>query len=91
MKRYHLLVSGRVQGVGFRYTASHLADLYNLTGWVKNRYDGDVEMEIQGDPGNMAYFLDKLKTQSRWIRIDRIDKKEIPCDDHETVFHVRFS
>ncbi len=44
----HILFSGQVQGVGFRYTASSLARQYNLTGFVRNRSDGDVEMLAQG-------------------------------------------
>lgn len=90
MIRYHILVSGRVQGVGFRYTASHLASLYNLTGWVRNCYDGSVEMEVQGGPGNIDFFIQKLKTESRWIRIRSLEKKQIPLESGETVFHVRY-
>ena len=44
MVRKHILFSGRVQGVGFRFTACSLARPLGLTGWVKNCYDGDVEM-----------------------------------------------
>ena len=38
--RKHMIFHGRVQGVGFRYTAKYLARSMNLTGWVKNEYDG---------------------------------------------------
>ena len=46
--RKHLIFSGRVQGVGFRYRAMNIAQMLGLTGWVKNRWDGKVEMEVQG-------------------------------------------
>ena len=46
--RKRLIFHGRVQGVGFRYTARHLADSLGLTGWVRNEYDGTVHMEVQG-------------------------------------------
>ncbi|MCR5097868.1 MAG: acylphosphatase [Lachnospiraceae bacterium] len=46
--RYHITFYGQVQGVGFRYTASHAAERYRLTGWVRNEYDGSVTCEIQG-------------------------------------------
>ena len=50
MTRWHVIFSGRVQHVGFRYTAYYFTrDLY-LTGWVDNRPDGTVEMEVQGPP-----------------------------------------
>ena len=46
-KRYRLRFYGMVQGVGFRYTASHAANMYRLTGYVKNEYDGSVSMETE--------------------------------------------
>ena len=46
--RKRLVFYGRVQGVGFRYTAKYLAKSLGLTGWVMNEYDGTVVMEIQG-------------------------------------------
>ena len=46
--RKRIVFYGRVQGVGFRYTAKRLAQSLGLTGWVKNEYDGTVVMEIQG-------------------------------------------
>ena len=44
----HVIFKGHVQGVGFRYTANHLAGRYNVTGYVRNLPDGAVEMLIQG-------------------------------------------
>ena len=48
MIRKHIIFTGSVQGVGFRYRARHAAELYGCTGWVRNEYDGSVVMEIQG-------------------------------------------
>ena len=45
--RKHIVFYGQVQGVGFRYRARHAADVYGCTGWVKNKSDGSVTMEIQ--------------------------------------------
>ena len=47
-------------------------------------------MEVQGDPGNIDFFIQKLKTESRWIRIRSLEKKQIPLESGETVFHVRY-
>lgn len=44
----HLLITGRVQGVGFRFTMQRKARELELTGWVRNRNDGSVEAVIQG-------------------------------------------
>jgi acylphosphatase len=46
----HVIFRGRVQGVGFRYTAREIAGHYAVTGFVRNVPDSTVEMFIQGDP-----------------------------------------
>ena len=50
MIRRHISLTGRVQGVGFRYRARHAASLYGRTGWVRNEWGGSVTMEILGEP-----------------------------------------
>ena len=49
MIRKRMIFKGRVQGVGFRFTAIRYANGLGLTGWVKNQYDGTVLMEVQGN------------------------------------------
>jgi acylphosphatase len=44
----HIIFTGRVQGVGFRFTAFNIANRYELTGFVRNVFDGTVEMFVQG-------------------------------------------
>ena len=46
--RKRIVFHGRVQGVGFRYTAKYLAQSLELTGWVRNDWDQTVTMEVQG-------------------------------------------
>lgn len=75
--RKHIIFYGRVQGVGFRYTACYLARPLDLTGWVKNLWDGTVEMEVQGGKDEIDHFLRQLDS-GRFIRIDRMDVREIP-------------
>ena len=48
--RAHLLISGQVQGVGFRYELREAAERAGVTGWVRNRRDGRVEALLEGDP-----------------------------------------
>ena len=57
MKRFHIFYSGRVQGVGFRYTAKETAQRLGLTGWVRNRRDGRVEVLAEGDEKTLNAFL----------------------------------
>lgn len=48
MRRVHAIVRGDVQGVGYRYTLRLVADEAGVTGWVRNRWDGSVEAELEG-------------------------------------------
>lgn len=77
MIRKHIIFSGRVQGVGFRYTACYLARSLGLTGWVKNLWDGNVEMEVQGDPLSVARLIERLH-EGRFIRIEGMETEELP-------------
>ncbi len=61
--RAHVIFSGFVQGVGFRYTTKMLASGYALTGWVRNLPDGTVEVEAQGEKEEIRTFLDRVKSE----------------------------
>ena len=74
--RKHIQFYGRVQGVGFRYYSIYKAQSLGLTGWVRNCYDGSVEMEVQGDPNRINELLLFLKNQ-KYIRIDEMKEKKI--------------
>jgi acylphosphatase len=61
-ERLHALVEGRVQGVGFRYFVMTAAQELNLTGWVRNCFDGNVEVTAEGmrkDLETLIFFLRK--------------------------------
>ena len=75
--RKHIIFTGRVQGVGFRYTAVHLARPLSLTGWVKNLWDGRVEMEVQGRSEAIERLLSGLRNQ-RFIVIEDVEIQEMP-------------
>lgn len=78
--RRHILFFGRVQGVGFRYYSVHKASSLGLTGWVRNLYDGSVEMEVQGTERTIDNLLQFLESQ-RHIVIDRMETREIPLQE----------
>ena len=86
--RKHFIFSGRVQEVGFRYSAFSIATKLGLTGWVRNEWDGSVEMEAQGSEEQINRMLSMLNKDA-YIRIDRIDSTEIPFIENEHGFHVR--
>jgi len=62
--RRRLRYTGRVQNVGFRYTAQGWARNRDLTGWVANLDDGDVALEVQGTPDQIQGFLDDVAAES---------------------------
>ncbi len=62
--RAHVFYSGRVQGVGFRYTAERLALELGLNGFVKNLPDGRVELVCEGPKERAESLLDKIKQNS---------------------------
>lgn len=57
MRRVRVVVRGSVQGVGYRYSARLVAERAGVTGWVRNRDDGTVEAEVQGEPTQVDAVL----------------------------------
>ena len=86
--RWHVLFSGRVQHVGFRFTAMYLAKGLCITGWVDNLPDGRVEMEAQGNVAVLRKLVIRLKSQPH-IRITSMDITEIDPVPFERKFRVR--
>lgn len=62
MINYHITVSGRVQGVGFRWSTMHVARQLNLTGFVQNKVDGTVYIEVQGDHKRVREFVNQVRS-----------------------------
>lgn len=85
--RRHIIFSGYVQGVGFRYKAYYSARHYGVTGWVRNLSDGSVEMEAEGLPRDIDDMLLALEKHT-WAQIDDIRCTTVPvCNDHS--FEIR--
>ncbi len=85
--RWHILFTGRVQHVGFRYTALYFSKGLYLTGWVRNNLDGSVEMEAQGSVSCLRNFVIKMKSQSH-IHITDVKITEIEIVPAERKFRV---
>lgn len=90
MKRYRLIVSGRVQGVGFRYHTTMLANKYNITGHVKNLINGAVEIEAQGSLEALLPFIKELQLGNRFIKITSIKKEEKEIINKEKSFRILY-
>ena len=69
---HHLLISGRVQGVGYRDSMRIEAQKAGCTGWVRNRPDGSVEAVVEGEPGAVAGVIAWAKRGPPGARVDRV-------------------
>ena len=85
--RKHIIFYGRVQGVGFRYYAVQKANQLGLTGWVKNLYDGSVEMEVEGQEELIDQLIIFLQNRT-YIWIERIDAKKIPLQQDSSFCEI---
>ena len=81
--------SGVVQGVGFRFTARDLAYRYKVGGWVKNLFDGRVELEIEGEEKAVNSILNDLR-QEFARSITSIELKELPISGSSREFQISF-
>jgi len=69
----HVFYVGRVQGVGFRYTAEETARRAGVTGWVRNRTDGRVELVAQGEEGVVRAFLNDMRAGPMNAYIEQVE------------------
>ncbi|MDH3495442.1 MAG: acylphosphatase [Gemmatimonadota bacterium] len=75
------LISGRVQGVGFRWFVLKLADAYGVTaGWAANLADGRVEVVARGPHATLERFGTELAKGPRFARVDHVEKSDVPHD-----------
>jgi acylphosphatase len=86
--RRHLVVRGRVQGVWFRESARRRASELGVGGWVRNRGDGAVEAELEGDAEAVAVLVDWFGRGPSGARVESIEVEERDAAG-ETGFAVR--
>jgi acylphosphatase len=82
------LITGRVQGVGFRWFAQRQAEQMGITGWVRNLPDGRVEVAGRGAGPALDQFDQSLRRGPRFSHVERVDKTNI---QHEDVDSKSFS
>ena len=88
--RVHVFYGGRVQGVGFRYTAEAMAQRLGLTGWVKNLPDGRVEIVCEGPKEKIEAFFSEIHQGMLGRHIQKTDCVwEDPTNEYED-FRVEF-
>ncbi len=84
-----VFVSGRVQGVGFRYTAADRARDLGLAGWVRNLFDGRVEVFAQGTSANLDVYLSWLDLGPSAAEVTGISIREAPPRPGFSGFEIR--
>jgi acylphosphatase len=75
LKQLHLMVRGRVQGVYFRASTQREARRLGLTGWVKNRSDGSVEVLAEGEETSIRELYSWAQKGPSAARVDRVDTR----------------
>ncbi len=87
-RRY--LISGIVQGVGFRYFVKRKADLYGLAGWVRNLPDGRVEVFAQGEEEAIGELERDLERGPSLARVEKVEKFDVSPEKGLNWFEIRF-
>ena len=90
IKTYNVLISGRVQGVGFRYFAVSIADKYDVKGFVRNIRGGRVEIVCQGEEEELQPFLDEIRKGPAFSVITGAVIEEIPENKRYNSFEIKY-
>jgi acylphosphatase len=77
MEARRLVITGVVQGVGFRFHMENTARRFNITGWVRNRHNGSVEAVIMGNPEAVAGMIDWARQGPPAARVEQVFVEEI--------------
>ena len=90
-KRLNAIIQGHVQGVGFRYFVQGKATGLGLTGWVRNRWDGSVEVLIEGKRTELESLLDALYRGPRGATVTSVDPQWKEATGEFLDFRVRMT
>jgi acylphosphatase len=86
----HCVVSGRVQGVGFRAATRAEAARHGLTGWVRNTHDGDVELVASGGSTALEALLEWLRKGPPAAQVIDVRRQFVDCAEVFSNFSIRF-
>ncbi|CAM3951847.1 acylphosphatase [Mesobacillus zeae] len=90
MIQLQIVVSGRVQGVGYRYYAQMKAIQYGITGWVTNQADGAVKIIATGTKENLKVFIEDLRRGNPFASVDRLEYHECEHADTWQSFTIKY-
>jgi acylphosphatase len=78
-----LTIQGHVQGVGFRYFVKQKADLLQITGFVKNKINGEVHVEAEGEPEQLQLFVNYCKQGPSHAHVTDVAVQYCPVQDFQ--------
>lgn len=91
-KHVHIIVDGRVQGVGFRHYTQLKAMECSIKGWVRNRDDHKVEIDAEGEESNIQKFIEEIKKgPSPFASVSNVEVKIVNTPSHTHSFRVKYS
>ncbi len=90
LRRLSITVTGRVQGVGFRYFAQEAAEALGVTGWVRNGWSREVEAEAQAEEEPLARFCEQLRAGPPLANVADVETHEIPVIEGDEGFEIRY-
>ena len=88
--RKSITVSGKVQGVGFRYFVRQEARALGITGWVMNLKDGTVTMEAQSSPQILEQLIEKLKKGNGFSKVVQLKSYDLKVVEGENKFGIKY-
>ena len=89
--RLHATIHGRVQGVSYRYHVMECARRLNLIGWVRNRYDGTVEVIAEGERNNLNNLIQDLNRGSPASNVTKVDHLWLDATGEFDTFKIRMT
>ena len=89
MKRIHIIVTGEVQNVGYRWHAKQTAEALGVTGHARNLTSGTVEIEVQGEESAVEQFVKAIEIGPRLASVERVTERPIEINTAERGFEIR--
>ena len=84
----HYLVSGEVQGVGFRFFAQRVAACHQVVGYVRNLADGRVEVHAEGTPESVEGFKHDLAAGPQYARVEQVEEVSVEPTGQYPTFRI---
>lgn len=89
LRAKHLLIRGRVQGVGYRYFALEAAERYGIRGYVRNLPGGEVEVYAEAEDNELQLFKEELERGPRMSRVREVVESDLPASQSYSSFLIR--